>query len=188
MGLGITLTRHAFPARFAGATDSRGDDDAGAAERAFNRLSMEERSSLKRETVVNVGGFRHTRDANRGGLTFDTRWGGAHLGTAMTQMACWVCIFLLFFNTRFEPPHLCLPPFSEEPQELVVVTLLLAARGHVELSPIKGRQELMDALRAAGAVREPDLMALEILWSPAEENDALSERELTLRYPHMVSL
>ncbi|KAK2079147.1 hypothetical protein QBZ16_002838 [Prototheca wickerhamii] len=132
-----------------GATDSRGDDDAGAAERAFNRLSMEERSSLKRETVVNVGGFRHIRDTNRGGLTFDT---------------------------------------SEEPQELVVVTLLIAARGHVELSPIRGRQELMDALRAAGAVREPDLMALEILWSPAEENDALSERELTLRYPHMVSL
>lgn len=152
---------------------------------------MEERSSLKRETVVNVGGFRHTRDANRGGLTFDTRWGGAHLGTATTQIACWVCIFFIFSKFSFRPPlpsPFCLSPFSEEPQELVVVTLLLAARGHVELSPIKGRQELMDALRAAGAVREPDLMALEILWSPAEENDALSERELTLRYPHMVSL
>lgn len=77
---------------------------------------------------------------------------------------------------------------SRAPQELVMVTILASVKAQLELPSIQERQDLTRALRVLGSIRESDLLAVEVLWSPAESTDALSQEELVLKYPHLLPI
>ncbi|XP_010470346.1 PREDICTED: uncharacterized protein LOC104750273 [Camelina sativa] len=67
--------------------------------------------------------------------------------------------------------------------EYIVVTILVAAEGIHKLPPINGTIDLKEALQKLGSIPRNKMMAVEVLWTPQNEADALSERELLEDYP-----
>jgi uncharacterized membrane protein len=77
----------------------------------------------------------------------------------------------------------------EEGEGLVVVTLLVAAKG--PLAPLPAALDLPALMAALDGIvpARPDLLAaLEVVWSPAEEGDRLSSAELEALYPELARL
>ncbi|KAG2262339.1 hypothetical protein Bca52824_069418 [Brassica carinata] len=67
--------------------------------------------------------------------------------------------------------------------EYIVVTILVAAEGVHKLQPINGTVDLKEALQKIGSIPKNKIMAVEVLWTPQNEKDTLSERELLEDYP-----
>ncbi|KAL2345771.1 hypothetical protein Fmac_007056 [Flemingia macrophylla] len=67
--------------------------------------------------------------------------------------------------------------------EYIVITILAAAEGVHKLPSINGSGELKEALQKLGSIPSSKLLAVEVLWTPQNENDTLSERELLEDYP-----
>ncbi|GKV27373.1 hypothetical protein SLEP1_g36548 [Rubroshorea leprosula] len=72
---------------------------------------------------------------------------------------------------------------SESKNQYIVVTILVATEGVHEMLAINGIGDLKEALKKLGSIQARKLMAVEVLWTPQEENDTLSERELHEDYP-----
>ncbi|GLT90522.1 hypothetical protein SLE2022_084500 [Rubroshorea leprosula] len=72
---------------------------------------------------------------------------------------------------------------SDSKNQYIVVTILVAAKGVHEMPTINGIGDLKEALKKLGSIQASKLMAVEVLWTPQEENDTLSERELHEDYP-----
>ena len=80
-------------------------------------------------------------------------------------------------------------PRAEEGAGLVVVTLLVAVRGALpDLPSAMVLPSLMSALHGALPARPDRLLALEIIWSPAEDRDRMSSAELVVLYPELLTL
>ncbi|KFK26012.1 hypothetical protein AALP_AA8G191400 [Arabis alpina] len=69
--------------------------------------------------------------------------------------------------------------------EYIVVTILVAAEGIHILQPINGSLDLKEALKKLQWIPRNNIMAVEVLWTPQNERDTLSERELLEDYPHL---
>lgn len=67
--------------------------------------------------------------------------------------------------------------------EYIVITILVAAEGVHKLPVINGSGELKEALQKLGSIPSSKILAVEVLWTPQNENDTLSERELLEDYP-----
>ncbi|KAG5056164.1 hypothetical protein JHK85_008674 [Glycine max] len=67
--------------------------------------------------------------------------------------------------------------------EYIVITILAAAEGDHKLPSINGSGDLKQALQKLGSIPSSRLLAVEVLWTPQNENDTLSERELLEDYP-----
>ncbi|KAK4273542.1 hypothetical protein QN277_021923 [Acacia crassicarpa] len=67
--------------------------------------------------------------------------------------------------------------------EYIVITILAAAEGVHKLPAINGSGDLKEALQKLGSISSNKLLAVEVLWTPQNENDTLSERELLEDYP-----
>ncbi|KQK13686.1 uncharacterized protein LOC100843817 [Brachypodium distachyon] len=67
--------------------------------------------------------------------------------------------------------------------EYIVITILVAAEGVHKLPTINSSSDLKTALQKLGAVPSSKILAVEVLWTPQNENDTLSERELLEDYP-----
>lgn len=67
--------------------------------------------------------------------------------------------------------------------EYIVITILVAAEGVHKLPTINGSGDLKEALQKLGAIPSSKILAVEVLWTPQNENDTLSERELLEDYP-----
>ncbi|XP_028770729.1 uncharacterized protein LOC114728075 [Neltuma alba] len=67
--------------------------------------------------------------------------------------------------------------------EYIVITILAAAEGVHKLPAINGSGDLKEALQKLGSISSSKLLAVEVLWTPQNENDTLSERELLEDYP-----
>lgn len=72
--------------------------------------------------------------------------------------------------------------------EYIVVTLLVAAEGEYKLSQINSSADLRSALTSLGSIPADSIQAVEVLWTPQDENDTLSEQELLRDYPLLRSL
>lgn len=72
--------------------------------------------------------------------------------------------------------------------EYIVVTILVAAEGEYKLPQVNGNSDLKAALRKLGSIPADSIQAVEVLWTPQDENDTLSERELLRDYPLLRSL
>ncbi|XP_015875464.3 uncharacterized protein LOC107412253 [Ziziphus jujuba] len=67
--------------------------------------------------------------------------------------------------------------------EYIVITILVAAEGVHKLPAINGSGDLKEALQKLGSIPSGRILAVEVLWTPQNENDSLSERELLEDYP-----
>lgn len=67
--------------------------------------------------------------------------------------------------------------------EYIVITVLVAAEGVHKLPAINGSLDLKEALHKLASIPSSKIMAVEVLWTPQNENDTLSERELLEDYP-----
>ena len=78
---------------------------------------------------------------------------------------------------------------GREALELVVVTLVVATR-----SPLPGfdaagsPEELGRLLSALGGVSPDGLLGLEVVWTPADPNDSMTETDVMTTYPELRSL
>lgn len=74
----------------------------------------------------------------------------------------------------------------DEGQGVVVVTLVVAARGEIpDIARAQDANHLRQLMRALGAVGAQQLVALEVIWSPAAEDDRMSTVELEAIYPEL---
>lgn len=77
----------------------------------------------------------------------------------------------------------------EEGQGLVVVTLLVASKAAMPFPSGVARAEDVSAVLAQMVPGSPDqMLALEVIWSPSEENDRMSSLELERFYPELMPL
>ena len=68
---------------------------------------------------------------------------------------------------------------SDEGEGLVVITLIVAARGHLlDFHDLADAEQVRRCLESLGNLTSVALTAVEIVWSPAAENDRLSSAEL----------
>ncbi|KAJ6820361.1 uncharacterized protein M6B38_396595 [Iris pallida] len=67
--------------------------------------------------------------------------------------------------------------------EYIVITILVAAEGVHKLPVINSSSDLKEALQKLGSIPANKTLAVEVLWTPQNENDTLSERELLEDYP-----
>ncbi|MCO5551696.1 hypothetical protein L7F22_005200 [Adiantum nelumboides] len=79
-------------------------------------------------------------------------------------------------------------PKSGFNNEYIVVTVLVAAEGEFKLPAINSNADLKEALRKLGSIPKDQVLAVEVLWTPQDQNDTLSERELLRDYPLLRSL
>ena len=70
-------------------------------------------------------------------------------------------------------------------QEYIVITIVVAAQGKVELPKINNQESLVKALNKLAALRQEDVMAVEVLWTPEDEDDAYSRDEMLMDYPSL---
>jgi uncharacterized membrane protein len=74
----------------------------------------------------------------------------------------------------------------DEGQGVVVVTVIVAARGEIpDVAHAQDANHLRHLMRALGAIGAHQLVALEVIWSPAAENDRMSTAELEVLYPEL---
>ena len=74
---------------------------------------------------------------------------------------------------------------AEGINEYILVTIIAASDGGLKLPPVQDATELRTALKRVGAIRADALQAVEVLWTPQEEGDTLSEDELLGDYPQL---
>ncbi|XP_057780281.1 uncharacterized protein LOC130998875 [Salvia miltiorrhiza] len=67
--------------------------------------------------------------------------------------------------------------------EYIVITILVAAEGDHKLPSINNSKDLKEALQKLASIPSSRTMAVEVLWTPQNEDDTLSERELLEDYP-----
>ncbi|OMO96427.1 hypothetical protein COLO4_15282 [Corchorus olitorius] len=74
---------------------------------------------------------------------------------------------------------------SDFSNEYMMVTILVAAEGVHKLPPINGSKDLKEALQKLASIPTSKILAVEVLWTPQDENDTLSKKELIEDYPDL---
>jgi uncharacterized membrane protein len=74
---------------------------------------------------------------------------------------------------------------TQDPGEYIVVTLVVASQGSLQLPKIDSSEDLRKALTTLGAVSSNSLLALEVLWAPQVEGETLSAEEVVAEYPEL---
>ena len=67
--------------------------------------------------------------------------------------------------------------------EYILVTIIAACDGGLKLPAVTDSAELRTALKRVGAIRADALQAVEVIWTPQEDGDTLTEEELLADYP-----
>lgn len=71
----------------------------------------------------------------------------------------------------------------------IVVTLIVGtAHDSAVIEPVMSADELRNALKRVGSVTPEYLMIYEVLWSPQDEGDSLTDDELLMNYPKMFQI
>jgi uncharacterized membrane protein len=74
---------------------------------------------------------------------------------------------------------------SQQPGEYIVATVIVGTEGKLNLPKITSSDDLRRAISQIGSVSSDRLLALEVLWTPQEENDTLSSEEVIALYPDL---
>jgi len=77
---------------------------------------------------------------------------------------------------------------SEIASHIVVTLIIGTAHDSAIIDPVMSVEELEKALKRLGAITPEYLMVYEIMWSPQDEDDSLTDEELLLNYPKMFQL
>jgi uncharacterized membrane protein len=76
---------------------------------------------------------------------------------------------------------------AQEPEraEYIIVTLLVAATRSLDLPKINGDTDLRQALQTLGSVDASALVAIEAIWTPQANGDALTTDDILAYYPDL---
>jgi uncharacterized membrane protein len=74
---------------------------------------------------------------------------------------------------------------GQGPGEYILVTLIVASQGKLDLPKIQSAQDVKKALSQIGAVGDQDLLAMRVLWTPQASGDALTADDLLENYPKL---
>jgi uncharacterized membrane protein len=74
---------------------------------------------------------------------------------------------------------------SEGPGEYLIVTLLAATLGKMQIPQINSADDLRQALRLIGGIGGEQLLAIEVLWTPQAEGDTLTSDDILAEYPDL---
>jgi uncharacterized membrane protein len=78
---------------------------------------------------------------------------------------------------------------GKEALELIVVTLVVATRTPLsKFGALESPGQLRDVLSELGAVPADGLLGLEVVWTPADPNDSMTETDVMTTYPELRSL
>jgi uncharacterized membrane protein len=78
---------------------------------------------------------------------------------------------------------------GKEALEMVVVTLVAATRTPLSrFKPVSTPDELAALLSELGGVSQDGLLGLEVIWTPADANDSMTETDVMTTYPELRSL
>ncbi len=77
---------------------------------------------------------------------------------------------------------------SQGPAEYILVTLIVASQGKLDLPKVRSAQDVQKALGQIGAVGAQDLLAMRVLWTPQASGDALTSDDLLEAYPTLQRL
>ncbi|HIK26586.1 MAG: DUF1517 domain-containing protein [Oscillatoriaceae bacterium SKW80] len=127
-----------------------------AAEAKFNQLSLAERSKFAEETLFNVNNQLRQTDVKV------SPPGAEGKGKVSHELV-----------------------LTEKANEYIVVTLLVAMQGKMELPEINNTEDLRQALRQIGSISSDRLMAFEVLWSPQAAGDTLTTDDMLAEYPNL---
>lgn len=148
----LALLRH--PEYWVYAGGGSGQARLGSAESQFNRLALAERSKFTEETLSNVNNQLKAA-ASKGALPAAQEGGELDNPTRL---------------------------ITEGPGEYIIVTLLAATLGNLQLPPINNADDLRQALRQLGGMPSDKLLAIEVLWTPQAEGDTLTSDDLLAEY------
>lgn len=151
----LALLRHPEYWVYAGSTTQQAR--LGSAEAEFNRLALGERSKFTEETLSNVN--NQLKAATPRGAISAAQNGGE-----------------LDNPTRL---------ITEGPGEYIIVTLLAATLGNLQLPAINSADDLRQALRQIGGIPGEKLLAIEVLWTPQAEGDTLTSDDLMAEYANL---
>lgn len=71
------------------------------------------------------------------------------------------------------------------PGEYIVVTLIVAAQGKLELPQVKSADDVRQALSRLGGIGGDSLLAMRVLWTPQAEGDTLTAEDVVESYPNL---
>jgi uncharacterized membrane protein len=74
---------------------------------------------------------------------------------------------------------------EQERAEYIIVTLLVAATRPLELPKINGQDDLRQALQTLGSLDGSALVAVEAIWTPQANGDALTTDDILAHYPDL---
>jgi uncharacterized membrane protein len=74
---------------------------------------------------------------------------------------------------------------ESERAEYIIVTLLVAATRALELPKINGESDLRQALQTLGSLDASALVAIEAIWTPQANGDALTTDDILAYYPDL---
>jgi uncharacterized membrane protein len=74
---------------------------------------------------------------------------------------------------------------EQERAEYIIVTLLVAATRSLELPKINGSDDLRQALQMLGSLDASSLVAIEAIWTPQANGDALTTDDIHAHYPDL---
>ncbi|EAZ41332.1 hypothetical protein OsJ_25846 [Oryza sativa Japonica Group] len=79
--------------------------------------------------------------------------------------------------------------YSKNPEscrkEYIVLTIILAAEGKLKFPQIRSADDLRLVLGMLNGIHASEIKGVQILWTPQEEDDALSEERLLKDYPYL---
>ncbi len=78
-----------------------------------------------------------------------------------------------------------LATLDKDPGEYIIVTLLVATQGKLQLPAINSAQDLRQAISQIGSASGENLLALEVLWTPQADGDTLSSDDVLAYYPEL---
>jgi uncharacterized membrane protein len=74
---------------------------------------------------------------------------------------------------------------DQERPEYIIVTLLVAATRSIQLPKINGDQDLRQALQTLGSLDASAIVAVEAIWTPQANGDALTTDDILTYYPDL---
>ncbi len=148
----LALLRHPEYWVYAGGSSQQAR--LASAEAQFNRLALAERSKFTEETLSNVN--NQLKAASPKDALPAAEQGGS----------------------VDNPTQL----ITEGPGEYVIVTLLAATLGNLQMPTITNSNDLRQALRLIGSISGDKLLAIEVLWTPQAEGDTLTSDDLLAEY------
>lgn len=80
------------------------------------------------------------------------------------------------------------PTVGAEALEFLVVTVLVATRAPLSIGKADDRAAVEAVLAELGGVAASHLLGLEVIWTPADPDDSLTETDLMTTYPEMRGL